>query len=253
MAPYAGYQIQIDLADFSRFKPPSVFRYALVAIDVFSKKIAAVPLRRKEASYTAKALDHVIAELGIPTTIATDQGTEFQQQSAAKLRYYDIKHIVLRTYAVFVERAIGTLKNRILLRQRAFPKPWPVFLDEVVKQTNSIPNRTTGVAPDEAEEKEEKVLDALLKHAKHRKTYEPLTVGDTVRVALKVRPDATANVWSSPRKIEEISNEDPRQYRVGSTWYLRHEILRLQDVQKPFAGRLRGQGVFSALEEREAR
>ena len=156
MAPYAGYQIQIDLADFSRFKPPSVYRYALVAIDVFSKKIAAVPLRRKEASYTAKALDHVIAELGIPTSIATDQGTEFQQQFAAKLRYYDIKHIVLRTYAVFVERAIGTLKNRILMRQRAFPKPWPVFLDEVVKQTNSIPNRTTGVAPDEAEDKEER-------------------------------------------------------------------------------------------------
>ena len=112
-----------------------------------------MPLRRKEASYTAQALDHVIAELGIPTTIATDQGTEFKQQFAAKLRYYDIKHLVLRTYAVFVERAIGTLKNRILMRQRAFPKPWPVFLDEVVKQTNSIPNRTTGVAPDEAEEK----------------------------------------------------------------------------------------------------
>ena len=92
-----------------------------------------MPLRRKEASYTAKALDHVIAELGIPTSIATDQGTEFQQQFAAKLRYYDIKHLVLRTYAVFVERAIGTLKNRILMRQRAFPKPWPVFLDEVVK------------------------------------------------------------------------------------------------------------------------
>ena len=128
-----------------------MFRYALVAIAVFSKKIVAVPLRRKEARYTAVALD--IAELGLPTTIATDQGTEFQQQFAAKLRYYDIKHLVLRTYAVFVERAIGTLKNRIIMRQRAFPKPWPVFLDEVVKQTNSIPNRTTGVAPDEAEEK----------------------------------------------------------------------------------------------------
>ena len=253
VAPYAGYQIQVDLADFSRFKPPSVYRYALVAIDVFSKKIAAVPLRRKEARYTAQALDHVIAELGIPTSIATDQGTEFQQQFAAKLRYYDIKHIVLRTYAVFVERAIGTLKNRIIMRQRAFPKPWPVFLDEVVKQTNSMPNRTTGVAPDEAEDKEKEVLDALLKHAKHRKSYEPLNIGDTVRVALKVKPDATANVWSAPRKIEEISNEDPRQYRVGSTWYLRHEILRLQDVQKPFAGRLRGQGVFSALGAQEAR
>jgi transposase InsO family protein len=263
VAPYPGYQIQVDLADFSRFKPPSVYRYALVAIDVFTKKIAAVPLRRKEASYTAEALDRVIAELGIPTTIATDQGSEFKQQFAAKLRYYEIKHIVLRTYAVFVERAIGTLKNRIIMRQRAFPKPWPVFLDEVVKQTNSIPHRTTGVAPDEAEDKEEEVLDALLKHASttkggepraiHRKTYEALSVGDTVRVALKVRPDATANVWSVPRKIEEISADDPKQYRVGDTWYLRHEILRLQDVQKPFAGRLRGQGVFSALGDREAR
>ena len=39
VAPYAGYQIQVDLADFSRFKPPSDFRHALVAIDVFSKKL----------------------------------------------------------------------------------------------------------------------------------------------------------------------------------------------------------------------
>ena len=38
VAPYAGYQIQVGLADFPRFKPPYVFRYALVAIDVFSKK-----------------------------------------------------------------------------------------------------------------------------------------------------------------------------------------------------------------------
>ena len=53
------------------------------------------------------------------------------------------------------------MKNRILMRQRAFPKPWPVFLDEVVKQTNSIPNRTTGVAADEAEDKEEEVLGTL--------------------------------------------------------------------------------------------
>jgi hypothetical protein len=97
------------------------------------------------------------------------------------------------------------------------------------------------------------VLDALLKHAKHRKTYEVLSIGDTVRVALKVKPDATANVWSAPRKIEEISTDDPKQYRVGGTWYLRHELLRLQDVQKPCAGRLRGQGVFSALGAQEAR
>ncbi len=57
--PEAMHQLQFDLADMERFGP-GPYPYALVAIDAFSKKMAAVPVRTKRAAETADALDKVV-------------------------------------------------------------------------------------------------------------------------------------------------------------------------------------------------
>ena len=74
VAPFAQYEVQVDLADFSSFTPTSAFRYALVATDIFTKEIAAIPLKTKETTDTASALEVVLKQLGYPVYIATDQG-----------------------------------------------------------------------------------------------------------------------------------------------------------------------------------
>jgi hypothetical protein len=52
--PHEGFQV--DLADFAR---DSEYRYALLAIDVFTKKLAVVPVKDKASDATAKAFEQV--------------------------------------------------------------------------------------------------------------------------------------------------------------------------------------------------
>ena len=56
-------------------------RYALVCVDVFSKKCAAVPMADKRPQTTATALRQCFSELGIPVRVYTDEGSEFQNST----------------------------------------------------------------------------------------------------------------------------------------------------------------------------
>ena len=63
-------EIQIDLADMGE----EPFRYALVAIDIFSKFLHVVPLRTKSPDETADAIDKVLTEIGHPRSVMVDAG-----------------------------------------------------------------------------------------------------------------------------------------------------------------------------------
>ena len=104
-------QIQTDLSDFG--KPRTEFRYGLVAIDIFSKHLTVVPIHDKTSSSTSAALDRVAQTLGMPATVLTDEGGEFQGDFQTRLRYYEIDHVVSRTPPIFVEREPSGLKKRI--------------------------------------------------------------------------------------------------------------------------------------------
>lgn len=255
VAPYPQYQLQVDLADFSDFTPTSRFRYALVATDIFTKEIAAVPLKSKETTDTATALEEVLQQLGYPTYIATDQGGEFKGAFLRKMRLYDIQPITLRSYAQFVERAIYSIKQKIAVRQRVYKKPWTSFIDEVVKQLNSTKKVATGMTPAEANEHPEVAHENMMQNARIR-SYEPVEKGDRVRTLLKRKPGVTSEVWGTIREVDEVEYGTLKRYRVGQQWYLRHELLKIHDAQRPFTGRLAGQGVISrsmSSPRREAR
>ena len=55
-----------------------VFKFALVAVDIFSKAISVVPLANIRQESTTKALDTVISDLGPCNVIMTDRGREFE-------------------------------------------------------------------------------------------------------------------------------------------------------------------------------
>ena len=71
--------IQIDLAEMpKRIFGESEFKYALFAYDVFSKKLAVVPLKTKSSEVTAKVLEQIFEEdIGLPLQVYTDEGGEF--------------------------------------------------------------------------------------------------------------------------------------------------------------------------------
>ena len=55
----------------------SEFKYALFAYDVFSKKLAVVPLKTKSSEVTAKVLEQIFEEdIGLPLQVYTDEGGE---------------------------------------------------------------------------------------------------------------------------------------------------------------------------------
>ena len=99
------HQLQVDLADMSVFSS-GPYRYLLVAIDTFTKKIAAVPLTRKTSEATAAAWQKVVENLGIPSYVYSNDGTEFKLEFKDKLDFFDVNKIVTRGHAYMVERAI---------------------------------------------------------------------------------------------------------------------------------------------------
>jgi hypothetical protein len=106
-------QIQVDLADFSA--RGTQHRYALVAIDSFTKEASVIPLKDKTSETTAAALEKVLVKLGLPDALVTDEGGEFQAAFERRLKYYGVRHQILRTPPIFVERLIRTIKEKSIL------------------------------------------------------------------------------------------------------------------------------------------
>ena len=140
------HQLQVDLADMSVFGS-NPYRYMLVAIDTFTKKAAAVPLARKEASAAASAWNQVVQALGIPSYVYSDDGSEFKREFKDRLDYFDVAKVVTRGHAYFVERLIRTIKEALVRRISAGIAPrnrWYQLLPEVLAQYNARTHGGTG-------------------------------------------------------------------------------------------------------------
>ena len=153
VAPGPRETVQVDLADFQGFGPPTEYRYALVAVDVFTKLAFAEPLKGKTPAETAAAMEAGLKIYGLVKHVYTDLGGEFTNAFSQALEQNLVNHITSRTPPAFVERLIRTLKNGIRQRQEALPgTPWWRLLGPVVRQYNSEEHTTTGVAPKAAAE-----------------------------------------------------------------------------------------------------
>ena len=100
VAPGAREQFQIDVADFGKYAHP---RYGLVAVDVFTKKMDVEPMGNKQPATTAHALDNSIHDMGLPNSIAHDEGGEFESEFAQRVKYFDADDIRIRTRPRFVD------------------------------------------------------------------------------------------------------------------------------------------------------
>ena len=187
------HQLQVDLADMSVFSN-GPYRYLLVAIDTFTKKIAAVPLTRKTSEVTAAAWQKVVENLGIPSYVYSDDGTEFKSEFKEKLDFFDVDKIVTRGHAYMVERAIRTIKEALVRRISAGVVPrnrWHQLLPDVLSQYHNRVHQATGVTPNQAYDDPEKAKQAGQVMKQQAKRNAPrrsmIQVGDRVRVRVKPR------------------------------------------------------------------
>ena len=74
ISPGKRNNYQMDLIEFPRYKKENDnYRYAMVCIDVWSRYAVAVPMKKKETKPMLKAWKTIIAKMGVPRNLNTDE------------------------------------------------------------------------------------------------------------------------------------------------------------------------------------
>ena len=82
--PFLAQQLQMDLVDMSKYEDENKgYRWILTAIDVFSRYLFAMPLRRKHKEFTVNAVKRLFEQFEerfgqLPKLIQMDDGGEFK-------------------------------------------------------------------------------------------------------------------------------------------------------------------------------
>jgi len=149
---------QLDLMNCSSFKSQlnDGFKYLLMIIDVFSRRLTVVPLYDRKCEETSEALELIFMTTGrIPKTITSDSGQEFKGKAFRALcRKYSIKQYFTvsdKTHASLVERVIRTMRTKMgkLMTHRETTR----YLDKLgnlVSNYNNSTHSTLGISPNEA-------------------------------------------------------------------------------------------------------
>ena len=213
------------------------FRYALVAIDNFTKFAWAVPMKFKKSPDLVKATEEIFEKNGTPKQIYSDQeGGMSTPLYITMLNQYKVRHITSITGAHGVERFNRTLKENTFRRMRAMGLEdftWTATLKPVLNKYNNTVHRTIGMSPNDARKPNNKlqVWHKLWSGAKRSRTYPELKVGDKVRYAF-VKDTKTKGYkpkWSA--EIHEIKYiNTTNQYILDNDrkrLYSRHELLKV--------------------------
>ena len=143
-------------------------------MDAFTKFAWAVPIKAKDASECAKALNEVIKNMGNFKTLYTDGEPAFESKPFIKtLNKYRIHHIISSAPSGMAERVIKTFKDMIAARIIGLDldkEKWIDLLPKVLDQYNKQVHSTIKMTPKDAQlaVNREKVLSNIRK--KHHST-----------------------------------------------------------------------------------
>ena len=148
-------EIQIDLATFTDSAPDNNgYKYAFVAVDIFTKMSWAVPIKDKRPGESVRAMKEVLENIGVPEVIYHDNEGSWSSTEFIRLKYFHkIKQTITSTPPPFAERATQTIKNMIHQRLDGLEvskEKWVDMLGPVLKKYNSTKHSTTGLPPNEA-------------------------------------------------------------------------------------------------------
>jgi hypothetical protein len=197
-----GTDVNVDLADFRKLADENEGNnYLLVAVDVLSKRIFAVPVKTKGKADMVDAFKRLLAQMPFrPHRIFSDLGTEFTNSAVKEFLKGDEETqfagegIVqwVGSYptvkASLSERAIRTLKQKLY---RYFAEKqtlnWTGVLDKIVSGLNNSKSRTHGMKPidvnhSNAQHVHEILYGDTLKGKSRKKPK--LKAGDSVRMSL---------------------------------------------------------------------
>lgn len=242
VAPEPLHELQIDISDFTASSAlNNGYRYAFVAIDVFTKYMWVVAIKDKQPAENVRAMKEVLDKMGISKQImGDDEGAWNSTESTRLLNSHNIKKITTSRHAPFAERAIQEFKNMVHARLEGLEidkEKWIDLIQPILKQYNSRKHGTTGLSPNDAREptNKMKVYYNIASKAVYNRKYPPLSLDSLVRTAVKKKTFTKGwdSKWSKEvYKIIHISN-DGKQYLVndGKRRVYRWELLKISGAE----------------------
>ena len=184
-------QWQMDLADMNQLQRKNKnHRYILTCIDILSRYGWARPLKTKQGTEVATAIEDIFkSSKRTPKRIQTDQGTEFYNASVKRLlaKYkIELFSVMSPKKCALVERWNRTLKSKIwkyFTSQNSYK--WLDLLPKVVDAYNHSKHRTIQMKPADVNKENASIVWERLygNDERHKKTIKGIDKGDTVRIS----------------------------------------------------------------------
>jgi transposase InsO family protein len=130
--------------------------YLLVAVEIFSKWIKAVPVTNQEATTAIKFFESITCPYGVPNSIITDNGTnftsgefqEFAKELGIKIKYASVAHPKSNGQVKKANRLVcAGLKKRLHRPLKRAAGAWVEELPSVLSSLHTTPNSSTGYTP----------------------------------------------------------------------------------------------------------
>ena len=196
--PYRKYYVntiddqwQMDLADMNQLQHKNNnHRYILTCIDILSRYAWARPLKTKQGSEVATAIEDIFkTSKRMPKRIQTDQGKEFYNAPVKRLlekNNIELFSVKSPTKCALVERWNRTLKSKMwkFFTSRNTYK-WLEVLPKLVAAYNQSKHRVIKMKPaDVNQENAQLVWERLYgKDPRYQKTIKDIEEGDRVRIS----------------------------------------------------------------------
>ena len=244
----ARFPFEYFMADLIEYPQTKVinrgYKYILVLIDCFTRRMWAVPMKEKSAQWSADAFASIFKTFEeFPKNLITDGGLEFFNSSVKKIfDSFGINHFKSKTKtpwkASMAERAIQTIKSR-LEKYFAHSKKriWIDIIGDIVDNYNKTPHRSIGMAPLAVnDENRDEVYKRLYPNDSITVVCK-LKVGDRVRKKLEktIYEKGYTKKWSDEIFVIENNRQsqgvcwyklvDLNGQRVPGIWYYYNLIL----------------------------
>ena len=245
VAPYAKYEYELDLFFITENDLPNQrFRVGLIMIDVFSKFMAVVPIKSKEAPDVLAGIMEGIQKMGgKPERLYSDEEGSLNSKVVKEyLEDEDIEIHLTRGHPNFAERGIRTVKDKLFKRVEADEKKgknniqWTDYILEILLiYSNKDIHSAHGMTPKEAKngENELKVRTNIAMQGRSTRKYPELEVGSKVKIFKKkdkLDKERVSNWSQNTYTVNNIETKlGQKHYNVEGVErpYLRHELLKV--------------------------
>jgi NCAIR mutase (PurE)-related protein len=232
--PYAKYEYQIDLI-YLDDKHLNQAKYGLVCIDTFSKIGDIELMKLKNDVSVVNAMTVILARMGVPEFVYSDEGSEFTCNKFKKLMSDNkIQIIYSLSHAPMVERLNRTIKEMLAkYLQSTNTKTITNALPMILHNYNNSYHKTIKMKPVDVTFENEEVVYQNILNAATVKNRPKIDIGDDVRVRIKERGFVKGYKPKFSKTIHKVIEKQGRYYIIDGLdrKYMRAYIQKVGEVE----------------------